>query len=133
MEILSDRYFTMNKETLCGDYVFLAQKPYRMQFHNTDGVDSFSFHSECGAITMANRDGFLDWFIDEWELIEVKTYICPCCERIAIGERTTDYKRGGMSAYYVKDEIQNVRCFFNDEYHYFGLKIDYCPVCGGKV
>ena len=67
------------------------------------------------------------------EFDEVKTYTCPCCERIAVGERTTDYKRGGMFAYYVKDEVQNIRCFFNDEYHYFGLKIDYCPICGGKV
>ena len=60
---------------------------------------------------MVNRDGLLDWFINEWELIEVDAYKCPCCERIAIGEKDTDYKRGGMFAYYVKDEVQNIRCF----------------------
>ena len=134
MEILSDRYFTMNEESVCGECVFLAQRPYRMQFHNIDGVDSFSFHSECGAITMDNRDGLLDWFINEWELIEVKTYICPCCERIAVGESTTDYVKGGLdTSYYVKDEIQHIRIDIDEEFYYFGLKIKYCPICGGKV
>ena len=120
----------MNEEALCGDCVFLAQKPYRMQFHNIDGVDSFSFHSECGAITMVDRDKFLDWFIDEWELIEVKTYKCPCCSGYSSDyiNNTTDKHE---PSYYIDDGT------FHITDHFFGtfceFKIDYCQICGGKV
>lgn len=130
MEILSDRYFFMKEESIWNGYHFYADKPYLAKTRIEDGEKVVSFMAENGCMEL--KEKAFKKIIDSWMLIDA--YKCPCCERMSLVDKiSTDYRRGGMFAYYVKDEIQNIRCFFNDEYHYFGLKIDYCPVCGGKI
>ena len=135
MEILSDRYFMLEYPNTIEGRIFYGYKPYLAHSYvDSKGRKCLEFNAENGTLAITPEE--FDGIIIDYELQEVDVYKCPCCKKPSLEEIVTDYIRGGvynMPTFYVKDEVQHIRVNIDDEYHYFGFKIDYCPVCGGKV
>lgn len=135
MEILSDRYFMLEYPNTIKGRIFYGYKPYLAHSYiDSKGRKCLEFNAENG--TLAITPAEFEVIINDYELQEIDVYKCPCCKEVSLEEIITEYVRGGgvyIPTYYVKDGIQYIRVNIDEEFNYFGLKIDYCPICGGKV